>query len=108
MKYADPHSYVRLECSFERSSGRAAMKVKSYGEPIHPSERESIFTKYKRGTVIERTGRHHSGVGLGLWVARELLAAVDGEISVELSPSDPRLSVFVVHLPSRALDLKTA
>ena len=100
MKYADPHSYVKLECSFERSTGRAALKVKSYGEPIHLDEREGIFMKYQRGKVIERTGRHHSGVGLGLWVARELLAAVGGEINVELSMADPRLSIFVVHLPS--------
>jgi K+-sensing histidine kinase KdpD len=100
MKYADPHSYVKLEASFERGSGRPALKVKSYGEPISPDERDMIFTKYRRGKVIEQTGRHHSGVGLGLWVAKELLAAVGGEISVELSPSDPRLSVFVVYLPS--------
>ena len=102
MKYADSHSYVKLECSFERGSGRAAMKVKSYGEPIHPDERELIFTKYHRGKVIEQTGRHHSGVGLGLWVARELLVTAEGEITVELSTADPRLSVFVVHLPSHA------
>jgi len=99
MKYADPHSYVKLEASFERGSGRAALKVKSYGEPIAREEREAIFTKYHRGRVIEQTGRHHSGVGLGLWVARELLAAVGGEIHVELSEADPRLAVFVVHLP---------
>jgi len=108
MKYADPQSYVRLECSFERSTGRAALKVKSYGEPIHTDEREAIFMKYCRGKVIERTGRHHSGVGLGLWVARQLLVAVGGAISVELSPADPRLTIFIVYLPSNGAQAQIA
>jgi signal transduction histidine kinase len=99
MKYAAPYSHVSLECSFERATGDAALKVKSLGEPILPIERELIFEKYKRGKVMEQTGRHHSGVGLGLWVARELMRAVGGEIILELSPNDPNLSIFVVHVP---------
>jgi signal transduction histidine kinase len=99
MKYADKHSEVVLECSFERSTGEAALKVKSIGEPIHPRESDLIFEKFKRGGVIEKTGRHHSGVGLGLWVARDLMRAVGGDLTVELSPKEPRLSVFVIHVP---------
>jgi signal transduction histidine kinase len=99
MKYAGPYTRVDLECSFERTTGGAALKVKSLGEPILPDEKELIFEKYKRGSVMERTGRHHSGVGLGLWVARELMRAVDGDLTLELSPNDPNLSVFVVHVP---------
>lgn len=99
MKYAAPYTHVTLECSFERATGRAALKVKSLGEPILPTEKELIFGKYKRGKVMQETGRYHSGVGLGLWVARELMRAVGGEITLELSSNDPELSVFVVHVP---------
>ena len=99
MKYAAPYTHVTLECSFERLTGTAALKVKSFGEPILPVEKELIFDKYKRGKVMEETGRHHSGVGLGLWVARELMKAVGGDITLELSPNDPALSVFIVLVP---------
>lgn len=99
MKYAAPHTYVTMECSFERATGKAALKVKSLGEPIMPNETEEIFKKYRRGSVMATTGRHHSGIGLGLWVARELMQAVGGDVTVELSPNDPKLSVFIVHVP---------
>jgi signal transduction histidine kinase len=98
MKYADEHSQVSLVCAFER--GRPALKVKSKGEPIRADESEAIFERFRRGKTIERTGRHHGGVGLGLWVARELMRAVKGDLVVELPPGEPRLSVFVVILPS--------
>lgn len=99
MKYADPHSYVTLYCSFERATGEAALKVKSIGEPILPEEKERIFEKYQRGSVMAKTGRRHSGVGLGLWVARELMRAIGGDLTVELSAEHPEVSVFVVHVP---------
>ncbi|HWT00834.1 MAG TPA: GAF domain-containing protein [Pyrinomonadaceae bacterium] len=100
MKYADKHTEVELECSFERRTGEAALKVKSKGEPILMSEVDGIFEKFGRGQVHQKTGRHHSGVGLGLWVARQLMRAVGGQLTVELSPEHRRLSVFVMHIPS--------
>ncbi|HEV7746464.1 MAG TPA: GAF domain-containing sensor histidine kinase [Pyrinomonadaceae bacterium] len=99
MKYSDKHSEVELECSFERDTGEAALKVRSKGEPILMFEADRIFEKFERGQIQKKTGRHHSGVGLGLWVARELMRAVNGDLTVHLSPSHPRLSVFVMHLP---------
>jgi signal transduction histidine kinase len=99
MKYADRHTRVVMECGFERATGSAVLKVKSIGEPIEPAEKERIFNKYRRGRVVTTTGRHHAGVGLGLWVAKQLIEAVGGEISVELNSMLPRLSVFIVRYP---------
>ncbi len=99
MKYADQYTYVVLECSFERNTGEAALKVKSHGEPIHLDEIERIFEQFERGRSLEKSSRKHSGTGLGLWVARQLMLGVHGDITVELSSRDERLSVFVVHLP---------
>jgi two-component system sensor histidine kinase KdpD len=95
MKYADEDTEVRLECTFERRTDEAALKVKSTGEPIEIAEKERIFEKFYRGRSVER-GRHHGGVGLGLWVARELMRASGGDLTVEC---DGRLSVFIVHVP---------
>jgi signal transduction histidine kinase len=99
MKYADDDSDVILEASLERTTGMVALKVKSTGEPIHPSETERIFEKFKRGRDLEKTGRKYVGVGLGLWIARELMKAVGGNLTVEISRNNPRFSVFIVHFP---------
>lgn len=98
MKYADADSRVVLECSYERASGEAALKVKSVGEPIEPHERDFIFQRFGRGRKVRATGRHHQGVGLGLWVGRELMRAIGGDLFVELSEQHPRLSVFIVRI----------
>ena len=98
MKYAERTSRVTLECGFERATGKAVLKVKSYGFPIHPSEREKIFERYQRGSIVTKTGRYHTGVGLGLWVARQLMRASGGDLTVELSSSHPELSVFIVEI----------
>jgi signal transduction histidine kinase len=99
MKYAEEDSRVILECSVERSSGEAALKVKSEGQPILQNETERIFEKFSRGQLSETTGRRYSGVGLGLWVARGLMRAIGGDLTVEISVNNPRFSVFVVHFP---------
>jgi signal transduction histidine kinase len=98
MKYSDVGSTVDLECGVERNSGEVAVKVKSWGEPILPAETEKIFQRFGRGRNVEK-GRLHSGVGLGLWVARTLMRALGGDLTVELSPSHPRLSVFIIYFP---------
>lgn len=97
MKYSDEFSEVSLLCKFRE--GKPVLEVSSIGEPILSSESESIFEKFVRGKVIEETGRHHRGVGLGLWVARKLMRVIGGDLTVRLPPGYPRLSVFVVSLP---------
>ncbi|MBV8857608.1 MAG: GAF domain-containing protein [Acidobacteria bacterium] len=100
MKYADDHSEVSLICTY--ADGAPVLEVHSFGEPIPLAEADDIFELFRRGSVVERTGRHHSGVGLGLWVARLLMSAVGGGLTVRLSPSAPRLAIFIVHLPPSA------
>lgn len=97
MKYADENSEVDLDCGFEGQ--RPALKVRSLGEPILPAEKEAVFGKFKRGAAVRRTGRHHAGSGLGLWIARQLMRSVDGDLVLELSDAHPRLSIFVVYPP---------
>lgn len=97
MKYSDEHSQVSLMCKL--LDGKPVLEVSSKGEPIHSRESKEIFRKFKRGKVVEETGRHHRGVGLGLWVARRLMREIGGDLTVILPPSHARLSIFVVHLP---------
>lgn len=97
MKYSDEYSQVSLMCKL--LGGKPVLEVSSLGEPINGRESDEIFRKFKRGRVVEETGRHHRGVGLGLWVARRLMREINGDLTVILPPTHPRLSIFVVHLP---------
>lgn len=99
MKYADKQSTVFLECTFERDTAEAALKVKSVGVPIYPQETDDIFKQFERGQALKKTSLKYDGRGLGLWVARELMLSVGGDLTVELSREHPRLSVFMVHIP---------
>lgn len=98
IKYADDNTAVHLECSYERLRDEPAVKVKSIGAPIYSSERSKVFERFGRGRSVEH-GKLYSGVGLGLWVARRLMRALDGDLTLELSSEDVRFSVFVVHFP---------
>jgi K+-sensing histidine kinase KdpD len=97
MKYSDDFSQVSLMCKFIGT--KPVLEVSSKGEPILTSEAEEIFGQFTRGKVVDQTGRHHRGVGLGLWVARKLLLEIGGNLTVILPKKHPRLSIFVVHFP---------
>jgi signal transduction histidine kinase len=99
MKYAERYSTVFLECTFERNTGEAALKVKSVGVPIYPQEKERIFERFVRGQAIKGTNFRYSGTGLGLWVAKQLMLSAHGDLTVELSEKHPDMSVFIVHIP---------
>jgi signal transduction histidine kinase len=102
MKYARKGSEVRMECGFEYPGKKPVLKVETIGAHIYPREKELIFGQFKRGEAVEE-GRHHRGVGLGLWIARILMRSIEGDLTVELTPSVPDLSVFLVHLPTTSL-----
>lgn len=70
------------------------LKVSDTGAGVREEEREKIFQPFYRGD----TGRRiKQGMGLGLTIANELVAAHGGRIEVESAPG--RGSEFVVILP---------
>jgi signal transduction histidine kinase len=99
LKYSSDDTTVRIVCRYDRALSSASVEVRSTGERIEESEREKIFEKFRKASTIERTGRHHSGVGLGLWAAREAIRAADGELRLELSGEEPQEAAFIVEIP---------
>jgi signal transduction histidine kinase len=99
MKYAERDSTVYLECTFERETGEAALKVKSVGVPIYQNEIDRIFEPFERGQALKNTSLKYSGTGLGLWVAKQLMLSAGGDLTLQLSREHPDLSVFIVHIP---------
>ena len=60
-----------------------------------PGERERIFEKFYR--LDPELTRGVGGTGLGLYICRELVRRMHGQIWVEAG--DPQGSVFVIDLP---------
>jgi signal transduction histidine kinase len=99
IKYADSDSDVIFECGLAGPDRMPVLKVISTGEPIPLTDHERVFSKFARTAQARRYG----GAGLGLWVARELMRQLGGDVTLELSPHAPRVSRFVVHFGSRSV-----
>ena len=63
-------------------SGRVDLRIIDRGPGIHPDQREAIYQPFQRLGDSPKG----SGVGLGLAVARGLLAAMDNELLIEDTP----------------------
>jgi two-component system OmpR family sensor kinase len=80
----------RIELELKASNGTVCVAVDDNGPGIPPGERERIFRPF--------WSRDGGGTGLGLAIARELAAALGGQIRLKSSPE--RGSRFELVLPS--------
>jgi len=83
-----------VEVVAERRNGVARVSVHDPGIGIPAEHRARIFTKFFRG---EARQSGIAGTGLGLYICRELLQAMGGEIW--MTDNQPRGSTFVFELP---------
>jgi signal transduction histidine kinase len=79
-----------------RVQDHAEIVVRDQGIGIAPEAASRIFERFERAV----SGRQYGGLGLGLWIARQLVEAMDGSIAVESAVG--RGSTFMVNLPIRA------
>ncbi|HEY4769191.1 MAG TPA: ATP-binding protein, partial [Myxococcales bacterium] len=70
------------------------------GNPIPPDVLPHIFDPFKRGRAEAKVSRGRRNLGLGLFIARELVLAHQGTIEVTSSTSAG--TRFVVRLPRAA------
>jgi signal transduction histidine kinase len=93
-KYSPDGEPVRL--SGTREGAEAVLAVEDAGPGIPEAERQRIFDRF---TQLERhIHRRGGGVGLGLYIARQLARSQDGDLLVT-DPSDGRGARFELHLP---------
>jgi hypothetical protein len=76
--------------------GSARVVVRDRGPGISPEERETVFDPFSRGRV---SGVDRPGSGLGLFIARRVLEAHGGSISLRPSKTG---ATFVLDLPVEA------
>jgi signal transduction histidine kinase len=78
------------------SPSHVIVRVIDHGIGIAPGEEERIFERFQRAD--NRLSRSTAGVGLGLYITRNIVAAHGGRISAE-SPGQGRGSIFTIVLP---------
>jgi signal transduction histidine kinase len=72
---------------------QAQLVVRDQGIGIDVDEQERIFERFARAA----SARHYDGLGLGLWVAKQIAEKLGGSIAVTSAPGDG--AVFIVTLP---------
>ncbi len=73
--------------------------VHNHGVPIPPAERARVFEPLVRGNTALVERRSRSGLGLGLFICREIVRAHGGTIDVASTAHDG--TTFTVRLPRR-------
>ncbi len=82
-----------VEVAVGRSGGIARVAVSDHGIGIAPEDQARIVERFARAVTM----RHFGGLGLGLWLVRQLVEAHGGTVEVSSSPG--RGSTFSVLLP---------
>ncbi|HEX9507145.1 MAG TPA: GAF domain-containing sensor histidine kinase, partial [Myxococcales bacterium] len=82
-----------IEIKLESDENRATLSIKDFGIGIAPEHQARIFERFERAV----TGQHYGGLGLGLWIVRQIVEALGGKISVQSEPGQG--SLFVVSIP---------
>jgi PAS domain S-box-containing protein len=76
-----------------QADGDAELRVRDQGIGIAPQDQARIFGRFERAV----SARHYGGLGLGLFIARQIAEALGGEIGVDSAPG--RGASFRVRLP---------
>jgi two-component system, OmpR family, phosphate regulon sensor histidine kinase PhoR len=87
----------RVEVRLLDQGDAVRIEVRDEGLGIAPSEQERVFEKFYRLDVDMSRGV--GGSGLGLYIAREIVAALGGSIGVQSAPGEG--STFTLTLPRR-------
>lgn len=91
--YSEPGSRVEVKLTLKDT--RVELRVSNPGPAIEPAERELIFQRFYRG---KHTRGRVSGNGLGLYVARKIVTAHSGTLTLD-PRSGNRGNMFVLSLP---------
>jgi PAS domain S-box-containing protein len=84
-----------VEVSVHRTGEQAVVKVRDQGPGISPENQERIFHRFERATSASAV----SGLGIGLYISREITERHGGSLRVESAPGQG--ATFIVELPLR-------
>jgi two-component system phosphate regulon sensor histidine kinase PhoR len=85
VRYSPTNTHIWIRVSADSVNGY--ISVDDEGPGIPPAERERLFERYYRVPGIKRTGSSTEGLGLGLYLCREIVMLHSGRIWVDDAPS---------------------
>lgn len=85
-----------VDVSLRRDGNDAVLEVQDYGIGIEARHHRRIFERFERAV----SERHYGGLGLGLWISRQIVETSGGVIDVTSTPGEG--SCFTVRLPIQA------
>lgn len=80
-KYSPAGSPIEVEVEPAPGADQVLVQINDHGSGIPPEQLEQIFERFSRGAHASRGWRR--GYGLGLYIARELIRAQQGQIWAE-------------------------
>ena len=90
LKYAAGHP---VEIAASADPGHALVTVTDHGAGISAADLPRLFRRFERASSI----KHYGGLGLGLFISREIVEAHGGSIEVKSSPG--KGATFTIRLP---------
>jgi PAS domain S-box-containing protein len=102
VKYGDKGSEIAVR--IEQHDTEVEISVENRGAGIPAEDVPHVFKRFVRTAKARRSGA--PGLGVGLYIAKELVEAHGGRIWVESTPG--QTTTFHVALPSRAAEQKVA
>jgi len=93
----DGHIWLRAHIAPATGRRRSELRitVRDEGPGIHPNDTERVFQAFRE--IQDPSGKRVGGLGVGLAVAREVVRAHEGTLSLETQPR--RGSTFTLALP---------
>jgi PAS domain S-box-containing protein len=91
LNHNPPGIHICLSATVEEEMIRFRLQDTGIGMPPEVSDR--VFERYQRGA----NSRHSTGIGLGLYLSRQIMTAHGGQIGVESTPGEG--STFWLTLP---------
>lgn len=85
----------RIEIEVHADHSTATMRIRDHGIGIPPEKQPRIFDKFERAV----SGLSYGGFGLGLWIVRQIVDALEGSVSVISQPGHG--ATFIIQLPRR-------
>jgi PAS domain S-box-containing protein len=86
-----------IEILLEGDDRTVCLSVKDHGIGIEPEHQDRLFERFERAVTRPQYG----GFGLGLWITRQIVHAMEGHIAVESRPGEG--STFRVTLPRQLI-----